>query len=128
MNPRGLLASWFAPLWIHNHNQQTAAIRAAAAKAQGLDPNVYGVPLPGSNVTSTVNQSARGFLPGAIVTALALAGGGAGALGLREGLGRIPPAVAQPAQPAPAQAWDAVTEEQQPDGSWKQIRREHLKP
>jgi hypothetical protein len=32
-----------------------------------------------------------------------------------------------PAQKSADQHWDAITEEQQPDGSWKQIKREHLK-
>ncbi len=66
MNFRSLLGSWAAPLLIHNQNQNTAMIRAAAAKAQGLDPNVYGVPLPGSNVTTTNNQS--GFVKGAVIS------------------------------------------------------------
>lgn len=32
------------------------------------------------------------------------------------------------APPAKRQEYDAITEEQQPDGSWRQIRRERLKP
>ena len=75
MNFRSLLGSWAAPLLIHNQNQNTAMIRAAAAKAQGLDPNVYGVPLPGSNVTTTNNQS--GFVKGALISAAMIAGGAA---------------------------------------------------
>ena len=65
MTLRSMLGSWAAPLLIHNQNQNTAMIRAAAAKAQGLDPNVYGVPLPGSNVTTTNNNSS-GFIKGAV--------------------------------------------------------------
>lgn len=41
----------------------------------------------------------------------------------------VQPALKQPvATPAKAAAWDAIYEERQPDGTWKQVRRERLTP
>ncbi len=106
---RGMLGAWFAPLLIHNHNQQTAMMRAAAAQAQGLDPAVYGVPLPGSNVTTTTNNTGGGLLKGAVLAAALLTAGGLGTAGLGKVLAPSPgaapttPAATTPAAPvAPA--------------------------
>lgn len=95
-----MLGSWFAPLLIHNHNQQTAMMRAAAARAQGLDPEVYGVPLPGSNVTTTVNNTGGGLVKGAVLAAIMLVVGALGAAGLGKVLSPKPTTSAAPA-PAP---------------------------
>jgi hypothetical protein len=95
-----MLGSWFAPLLIHNHNQQTAMMRAAAAQAQGLDPQVYGVPLPGSNVTSTTtNNNASGFIKGAVLATAMLAAGGLGAAGLGKMLTQPAPPPQAPTVP-----------------------------
>jgi hypothetical protein len=109
-------------------------IRAAAAKAQGLDPNVYGVPLPGSNVTTTNNQS--GFVKGALISAAMIAGGaGASSLlpAIQSAITGQPAAVSKPVtgQPTtasnkPTTAYEAVIEQQQPDGTWKQIGSQKL--
>jgi hypothetical protein len=140
MNLRSLLGSWAAPLLIHNQNQNTAMIRAAAAKAQGLDPNIYGVPLPGSNVTTTNNQS--GFVKGALISAAMIAGGaGASSLlpAVTSAISGTPAAATKPATAAPATtpvasnqkpttAYEAIIEQQQPDGTWKQISSQKLEP
>jgi hypothetical protein len=137
MTLRSMLGSWAAPLLIHNQNQNTAMIRAAAAKAQGLDPNVYGVPLPGSNVTTTNNNSS-GFIKGALLSAAMIASGaGASSLlpAITSAISNRPSASSQPAtsQPAadsrkPVAAYEAIVEQQQPDGTWKQISSQKLEP
>jgi hypothetical protein len=141
MTLRSMLGSWAAPLLIHNQNQNTAMIRAAAAKAQGLDPNIYGVPLPGSNVT-TNNNNSSGFIKGALLSAAMLAAGAAAGNRL-PAFG--PPKAEQSAssQPAASQpsvdsrgpradsrraAYEAIVEQQQPDGTWKEISSQKLEP
>jgi hypothetical protein len=57
-------------------------------------------------------------LPAAAIAALAL---------LRQPAAAEKPTVQPPAAAVPADHWDAVTEELQADGSWKLVRREHLK-
>lgn len=130
MSPlRTLFGSLAAPLLIHNQNQAAAMTRAAAAQGLGLDPATFGTPFPGSTITTTNNQTA-GWLKGALLGAGLLAGGSAAGLGAAKALTQ-PAAVQTTPQPipsAPGQAWDAITEEQQPDGSWKQIKRERLTP
>lgn len=144
MTLRAALGSWFAPLLIHNQNQSEALQRALAAQGQGLDPATYGTPFPGGNVTNTTttNQSARGWLPGALLGAALLAGGGAAVLGLANYL--TPAAVTTapnapanapkagdpkttPTQPTTGPGWDAIYEQFDPaTGQWKQIKREPL--
>ena len=136
MNARTLLTSWGAPLFVDNHNKNLAMLRANAAKAQGLDPAMYGVPLPGSNVTTNVTNG--GWIKGLVLGASLLAGGGLLAMNTLKPV----PAVTTPpsTQTAPAiqppttqkapdpEAWDAIYEQQDPKtGEWKQIRRERLK-
>jgi hypothetical protein len=150
MNARSLLASWFAPLLIYGQNQQTALTRAATAKANGLDPNIYGLPMPGSTVTNTTTNTGGGLLKGALLSAGMLASGAAATVGGQKLVAPptvnvpaivatapatlFPPAPTAPVATSPAPvapatpAWDAIYEEQQPDGTWKQIKREHLTP
>lgn len=131
----------------HNLNQQQAMQRAAQAQAQGLSPEEYGTVFPGSTVTTTNNTTTNngngGWLKGALVSAAMLAGGGTGAAVLMST--RTPEPAVSPAQATPAtptkppapkvitlpgkdQQYDAIYEVQQPDGSWKQVKRERLKP
>jgi hypothetical protein len=135
----------FAPLLAHKFNQEDALSRAARAQALGLPPEVVatlGTPYPGATVNTTTNtssQQAGGVLRTALAGALLFAGGAGVALGLAKYLSPAPAAVqplAPRQQPAPAApAWDAVYEQQieppspqHPDGTWKQLRREHLAP
>jgi hypothetical protein len=122
MTLRSLLGGWAAPLLIHNQNQVTAMTRAAAAKAQGLDPALYGTPLPGSNVTTTTNHSGMGWLPATVLTLGSLLAGGVTASALMRTT-PSPPANSVPA----AKSWIGVYEQQQPDGTWKEVKRENLK-
>lgn len=124
---RATLGSWFAPLLIHNQNQQTAMMRAAAAKAQGLDPKVYGTPLPGSNIDTTVNYHGGGWLKGAILAVALLTGGGLGILGLLKCLSPAAPAICPTQQTITRQAWDGVWETLGDDGQWHEMKRERLK-
>ena len=75
------------------------------------------------------SNSGNGWLKGAIVGAGLLAGGATAGLGLHSYLKPAAPQSTLPAAPStqPAQGWDALTEELQPDGTWKTIRRDHLK-
>lgn len=134
----------------HNLNQQQAMQRAVQAQAQGLDPAAYGTVYPGSTVTTThntttTNNTGSGILKGALLsTALLTAGTVGGGLGLlhlnskpagQEGA-VVTPAPVPPPQvrekvitvPGATQDWDAVYEELQPDGTWRQIKRERLTP
>jgi hypothetical protein len=131
----------------HNMNQNTAMERAAVASAQGLDPKAYATPFPGetSNATTTTttttinNNGSSGMLKGSILAATLLTLGGAGAYSLNNMRKpeEKPPIVspqtdAKPAEtvkvkPLGDQEYDAVYEVQQPDGSWKEVKRERLK-
>ena len=116
----------------------------AAYKSLGLDPRdvqkfgwlqMIGAKEPNVNVTQTqappANGSSKpkangsGWLKGALVGAGLLAGGTGAGLGINAFLKPVPAAVTSPA--ATLQAWDAVTLEQQADGTWKEINRERLK-
>jgi hypothetical protein len=128
MNPRTLLASWFAPLLIHGQNQQTAMMRAAAAKAQGLDPSIYGTPLPGSTVTTTNNvRGGWGWLPAVALGACVAAAGVLGGLQLAPKPSPAPaPVLGGPGATGGA-LYDEVSQEQQPDGSWKEVGRQRIR-
>jgi len=144
MNLRGLTASWFAPLLIHHQNQSEAMLRASAAKAHGLDPTSFGTPFPGGTVSNTTTNNTKaggwGWLFGPILGAGLLAAGGSAALTMAKPtptpaapmVSSSPTttpttsATSSPASPQAERHWDAITEELQPDGTWKQIRREHL--
>jgi hypothetical protein len=109
----------------NNINQAAAMTRAAAAKAQGLDPNIYGVPLPGSNVTTTTNNSGMGWLGVTVLTLGSLAAGAAAVGALTS---KVPSPL--PAQESPLtkpKAYIGIYEQQQPDGTWKELKREPLK-
>lgn len=127
-------------LLAHERNQQGALERAAQAQAQGLDAAQFATQFPGSTVVTTTNHTGGGYLRGALLAAgLLTAGAGAG-IALKPAAGETkPPATAlQPAAGAtkppngptrPAgSAYDAVVEEQQPDGSWKEVTRQRLTP
>lgn len=143
------MLDYFRSILAHNYNEQSALHRAMQAKAIGLpEPEKYASVLPGSNQTETnnvtINNSGAGMLKGAILGTALLVGGGGTAAGLAKILTGAPtaPTTAVPAQEAskaePAttvppvavqkqQAWDAIYEEKQADGTWKQVKRERLK-
>lgn len=128
-------------LVVANYNQQSAMQREVMAKSQGLAPEKYSQVYPGSTVTNTTtnNNTAGGLLKGALLSAAMLATGGAGVAGLAVALRpsekeKIEVATPTPSTPAPispatpkVRHYDAITEELQPDGTWKQIKRERLK-
>lgn len=129
-----MAASLFAPLVLHNLNQQQAMHRAVQAQSQGLDVTTYGSPFPGSTVThNTTTNNSGGILRGALVGAMMLLAGGAGTVGVSKMLSpsQTPTPPVQPSgagQTAKPAAWDAIIEQQQGDGSWKQIGQQHLQP
>lgn len=96
---------------------------------------------PAAPVPSLVSPVPAGISKGiaAALAGLALVAGGGATLGLMSLLKpTVPvPVVAPAPSPTPVQtsvpataasAFDAVTEEQQPDGTWKEIKRERLNP
>lgn len=112
----------------HGHNQQQALERAAQAQALGLDAAKYGAPFPGAQVNmTTTHNTTGGWLKGALLGASLLAAGVGAGLVANGALKPTAPAATPAVEPAAIDGWDAIYEEQQPDGSWKQIRREHLK-
>jgi hypothetical protein len=125
------LANWFAPLLTHHLNESAAMNRAAVAKEMGLDPEAYGSTYPGATIsptTTTITHQASGVLKG-IVLGAALLGSG----GVLSGLALTslfkppgPPNVAPGAHaavPMSAGAQWEILEQQQPDGTWKEIGR-----
>ena len=118
-------------LLVHGHNQQQALQRAVQAQAQGLDPVAYGTPFPGANVTTTTttNNSGGGFVKGAVLAAVLTAAGGAATWGLSQGaLPALPAGKLPVVKEGKAPSYDAIYEEQQPDGTWVQTKRERLQP
>ena len=117
-------------LVVSGYNQQQAMQRAVVARAQGLDPEVYGAVYPGSTVTTntTTHNSSSGLIKGALLSAAMLSAGGAGVFGVVKTL--TPAEVTLPTiTPKTKQIdYDAIYEELQPDGTWKQIKRERLRP
>ncbi len=122
-------------LLAHNHNQQQAMQRAVQAKAQGLDPEVYGTVFPGSVVTTNTtnnNNTGSGYLKGSLLTAALLAAGGTGSYLISKPVADVKQVA--PVTPVVSNTktktteYDAVYEELQPDGTWKQVKRERLKP
>lgn len=125
-------------LLVHERNQQGALHRAMQAKHMGVEsPEQYAATFPGSTVTTnntTTHNSGGGWLKGSLLSAALLTAGGGAALGLRGNAeprtgGEAPPAATAPPATPPARGkeWDALYEVQQPDGSWKQVKRERLK-
>ena len=120
----------------HGYNQQQAMQRAVQAKAQGLDPTQYGSVLPGSTITTNTTNNTdngTGIVKGSLLTAALLAAGGGGAYLLSTPVvpKQDPPARIEKADPVVITkdaAYDAVYEVKQPDGTWKQVKRERLKP
>lgn len=110
--------------------------------------NLQPAPAPASTASTTGNGApgpdksapapSSGLLPKLAIGGALLAGLGGGGLGLATLLKPAPPATAAtsspaiPPAPVPSQpanpAWDAIFEQQQPDGTWKQLRRQHLAP
>lgn len=130
---------WLYTAWAHNYWEQLRINRAVTRRRFNLAQDDAPIP-PGATVdsnkpTTTINHNAGGLLKGLLLGASLLAGGTAGGVALLGG-GKpvqtpVPTPVVTPAVPAtptrPADHWDAVYEVQQPDGTWKEVRREHLK-
>lgn len=126
--------SWLADIFAHNHAEQLRIQREVQRKTLGIQQQDY--PYPGavtsSNNPTTVYNTGAGYVKGALLASALLMGGGAATIGLMQGRTPSAPAVgpvvpATPMSPTKGQDFDAVYEEQQPDGSWKEIRRDHLK-
>ena len=83
------------------------------------------IPADDMNITTTTTTGvgARGLIGTALAAGLPAAVL-AGLLLLPKAPAPIAPAV--PGAPT-SQAWDAITEQQQPDGTWKEVKRERLK-
>lgn len=125
-------------LFQHDVNQKQAMLRAAAAKGFGLPPESYGQPFPGETNLTVVSQTPdvaqptpaptkSGWLQTAILGGAILA---AGSIPLVASLWpkQQPGVASPPVSPAPvangSQAFDEVTEEKQPDGTWKETDRQ----
>jgi hypothetical protein len=126
------LANWFAPLLTHHLNQSAAMNRAVVAKEMGLDPQAYASTYPGATIsptTTTITHQAGGVLRGIVLGAAILGSGG-----LLSGLAlssllkpsASPTSIAPgtPVAPPPngGSQWE-ILEQQQPDGTWKEIGR-----
>lgn len=121
------LANWFAPLLTHHLNESAAMNRAAVAKQMGLDPEAYGSTYPGATIsptTTTITHQASGVLRGIVLGAAILGSGG-----LLSGLALtnlfkppVPPNVAPGAPMNGGSQWE-ILEQQQLDGTWKEIGR-----
>lgn len=125
---RDLAAKLFIPLQIHGLNQHEALQRAVIAKANNLDPATYGTPYPGgsnSSNTTTTTHTVGGVAKGVLLTAGLIAAAGAG-VGVTKML--QPSQSPVTAQPVGGEAYDAIVEEQQLDGSWKPISKTRINP
>ncbi len=140
---------WLGQQWTWHAGQTLQLQRAAVAKGYGLRPEDYVSPMPGSSTTVSITapQAAAeapapappagmgSWVKAALLGGALLATGAAGTtalvVGLRPGTAVVAPApstVPTTAATGKTGAWDAITEEQQPDGSWKTIKRERLVP
>jgi len=128
--------SWLLDIFAHNHAEQLRINREVQRQKLGVTQQDYPYPgaIQGSGNPTTINQGG-GWLKGAILGAVLLAGGGAAALGLKALTPPATPSVPAPVSPpavtpaAPkAPGWDAIYEVQQPDGTWKQTKRERITP
>lgn len=117
--------SWMWSIFAHNHAEQLRIQREVQRKQLGLESQDYPYPgaVQGSNNPTTIHVSG-GWLKGALLGAALLSGGAAAGTAW---LKQAPPPGESNGSPAD-QAYDAVYEQQQPDGSWRQIKRERLKP
>lgn len=146
--------AWLFDIFAHDYGEKMRINRALYRKKMGLEQD--DIPYPGAlkdsnneTVTNNFNYYGGGILKGMLIAAAMGTGLGGAALGayqLLKGAAPANPAVA-PANPSqgssgpptakegppgkdgkdsPVQAWDAIYEEQQPDGTWKQVRRERL--
>jgi hypothetical protein len=118
-------------IFAHNHNEVTRMARAAQAKQLGLPPSEFATPYPGTQQSVVTNNTGGGLVKGAVLSAVLLAGGAGAGLGVRQATSPAAvqdnPAATQPAPAAKQQAYDAVWQELQPDGTWKEVRRQRLK-
>lgn len=122
----------FWALLAHERNQQGALQRATQAQAQGLDPAPFAAPFPGANiVTTTTNNTGGGLVKGALLAATLAAAGGAATWGLMgQPTSNNKSEIKAPAvSPVTGKAteYDAVYEEKQADGTWKETKRERLR-
>lgn len=108
----------------HERNQLGALQRAAQAKAMGVsEPEKYGTLFPGSTITTTNNNGS--WLKGALLGAAMLGTGAAGAAGLTGVFNKR--AAEPPAVVSREGEEDVIEEEEQKDGSWKEVRRTRRK-
>lgn len=117
---------WMRQAFAWDFTEKQRIQRAAMATGLGMNPEQYARPFPGSNTTVTNYHQSGGGNAGKILTTAALVAAGLGG-------GWMIGNTMRPTTPAatltvPAEELEAVYEEQQPDGSWKEVRRESLKP
>lgn len=131
--------NWLLDLLVHNQAEQLRINRDVQRKRLGVVQTELPYPgaVSGSNNPTVVQNTGGGIVKGAALAAALLTAGGGGALGLAKMLAPAPtiaPAPVVSPLPAPAPvpapgvqpAFDEVTEQQLPDGSWKEIGRRHL--
>ncbi len=80
-------------LFLHDVNNTQAILRQSVAKGHGVDPEKFGVPLPGSTTSNTTVSNGMGW-PAMLALAASLLG--AGGLGAYIARTAIPPVVVQP--------------------------------
>ena len=119
---------WLVDLFAHNYAGQLRIAREVQRKNMGLQQ--VDMPYPGSSQDAsqtTINQTGNGWLKGAVVGAALLGGGTAAGIGAMQSLQKTPAVVAPMPPVDPRTAYDAIYEQQQPDGTWVEVRRERLK-
>lgn len=140
MNALDRARGWLFDVFTHNYAEQLRIHRAVQRKRLGVD-HQEDTPYPGAvagshNPTVTIHNTGGGLMKGVLLSAALLTGGSAAGLGAARLLTPRPAAavageVAAPAPPAGAakdQAYDAIYEVRQPDGTWRQVKRERLTP
>ncbi len=125
---------WLADVFVHHHAERLKTNRAIERKAMGVT-DVTDLPYPGAvsgSANTTTNNSSGGWLKGALLASLLLAGGGAAGLGVSalttaSSAPTVTPATPPAASSPAGKKYQAIYEQQQPDGSWKTIKTEPLK-
>ena len=92
--------AWLWDVFVHHHAERLRTERAVARKAHGVE--VADNPYPGSQQNPvTVTTTNGGWLKGAILGAMLLAGGAAGALMTQKPVPASAPSPVQHSSPAP---------------------------
>jgi len=124
MSLKETVRDWLRQSFAWDFSEKQRIQRAAMATGLGMNPEQYARPFPGSNTTVT-NYHQSGGNGTKILTTLALLTAGLGG-GWLIGNSLRPETAVAPV--TASEELEAVYEEQQPDGSWKEVKRESLKP